>query len=177
MKIKMSILCLLVMFYSCTENKTTQVAENTFVYDNKIYKIVDNELTELANLKSNKIRKLEVSKAKQKSLGTASLSYLKPNASAKLKTLYRGNILYFTMTLNGINDLKENYNSGSFTINMLDDYNFIMKSIEVPTSDLVEIVDENDTAVEFRYNGKIEMSTDINLAIESFTLSSTVKHK
>jgi len=177
MKIKISILCLLVMFYSCKENKTTQVAENTFIYDNKIYKIVDNELTELANLKTDKIRKFEVSKAKQKSLGTADLSFVKPNAKAKLETLYRGNILYFKMTIKGLNDLKENYNSGSFTINMLDDYNFIMKSIDVPTSDLVGSVDENDTVVEFRYNGKIEMSTDINLAIESFTLSSTVKRK
>src|SRR4051812_25602417 len=106
------VLILPFFLYSCQQNKSIQIAENTFIYNDKIFRLVDNELTEVADLNAKEIRKFEVLKPKQKTLGTSSLSYVKINATAKLDAMYRGNILYFKLTLNGLSDLKENYSMG-----------------------------------------------------------------
>ena len=178
MKFKLLHIVFVTFFISaCKEEKTTQISDNTFVYGNKIYKVVDNELTELADLDSKKIRKFEVLKPKQKSLGTSSLSYIKPNATAQLDALYRGNILYFKLNIDNFNDLKENYYPGKFTIEFEDEYGFIINSTEVLTSDLIGLVGDNGKVTRYVYNGKTEMSTDINSSIKTFSVSSTVKSK
>ncbi len=167
----------MILLCSCGQKSSTQIADKTFVYDSKVYKIVDNELTELADLNSKNIRKLEFLKPKQKSLGKISLSYIKEDATAQIDALYRGNILYFKLNINDLKDLKEKYNAGKFTIEFLDEFNFILNSVDVVTSDLIGLVDEEGKVTQYVYNGKVEMSTDINSEIKSFSVSSTVKAK
>lgn len=177
----MKLLCLLitsiVFLFSCKNHDSTQISDKTFIYKNKIYKIVDNELLELASLDSKNIRKFEVLKPKQKSLGTASLSFVKENAFAKLDALYRGNILYYKFNLTGFNDLKDNYYPGKFTIDFEDEYGFIINSIEILTSDLTGLIGSDGSVESYMYNGKTEMSTDINSEIKKFSVSSNVKLK
>lgn len=71
---------------SCSSNDT-QIAENTFVHSKKIYKVIDNELREIGYLNAAEIKKFEVSKRKQRDLGTSNLSFVKPGAYTKLKAL------------------------------------------------------------------------------------------
>ena len=139
-----------------------------------MYLLVDNELTEVADLDS-KIRKYEVIKPKKKDFGTVSLSYIKPDASAKLDALYRGNILYFKLNLMDLQDLKDNYTVGVFTINFKDDYGFILHSTDVSTGELIGMIDGQGNVIGYEYNGKTEMSTAINAEIKSIDVSSTVK--
>lgn len=178
MKIKLlSASVIAVLLSSCGQNNSTQIAENTFVYKDKVYRLVDNELTEVTDLDAKEIRKFEVLKPKQKTFGSYSLSYVKENASAELNALYRGNILYFKLTLNGLADLKENYSPGQFTINFEDEFGFILHSTEVSTRDVIGLIGNGGKVEFYQYNGKTEMSTDINSEIKSFTVSSTVKKR
>jgi hypothetical protein len=147
------------------------------VYDTKVYKLIDDELTQVADLNSKTIRKFEVLKPQQKNLGTDTLWFIKPGVEAKVNALYRGNYLYFKLYIEGINDLKENYYPGQFNLEFLDEFGFLLHSTEVLTSDLTGIVGENGKIDHFEYNGKTEMSTEINSAIKTFSVSSTVKGK
>lgn len=169
--------CLTILFCSCSNSNTTQIAENTFVYKSKVFKLVDNELTEVANLDAKEIRKFEVLKPTKKDFGNCDLSFVKAGVTAKLNGLYRGNTLYFKLSLFGINDLKETYAPGTFIIHFADEFGFILHTTEIPTNELTALVDDNHTISYFEYNGKTEMSTDINNAIKDFSVSSTVKVK
>lgn len=168
---------LTILLCSCSNSNTTQIAENTFVYKSKVFKLVDNELTEVANLDDKAIRKFEILKPTKKDFGTYDLSYVKKGVTSELNGLYRGNTLYFKLSIFGINDLKENYAPGAFTIHFADEFGFILHSTEIPTNELTGLVDGNHTISSFEYNGKTEMSTDINNAIKHFSVSSTVKEK
>ena len=161
---------------SCSSNDT-QIAENTFIHGHKIYKIIDNELREIGDLNVSDIKKLEISKPHQRDLGTSSLSFVKAGATTSLKALYRGNFLYYTLQLNGLNDLRENYESGELNLEFLDEYGFILHSTEVPTSDLIRIVGDQGETEYFIYNGKTEMSTEINSAIAKYDVSAGLKIK
>ncbi len=168
---------LIILLYSCSNSGTTQVAENTFVYKTKVYKIVDNEVTIIGDLKSDSIRKFQVQKPIKKDYGKYELDYIKPGSYAKLDALYRGTNLYFNLYILGFNDLKENYASGLFIIRFADEFGFFIHSTEVPTNELTGMVDENNKIIAFRYNGKTEMSNDIYKAIKDYNVSSTVKEK
>lgn len=115
MKNLFTILILVAFFSGCTENQTTQVAENTFVYNSKIYKIVDNELTIIGDLNSDSIRKFQVHQPVKREFGECTLDFVKPNSHTELNALYRGNSLYFNFYLLGLNDLKEEYEPGLFS--------------------------------------------------------------
>ncbi len=169
-------LTLAISFASCKENSTTQVSENTFVYKDKVYKVIGNQLTELADLNSKNIIKLDSLKPKQIHLGEYSLSYIKEDASANLDALYRGNYFYFKLSITNFNDLRESYMPGRFTINFEDEYGFTLNSIDVLNSDLIGILDDNKKVGYFEYYGKIEMNSDITSAIKSYRISSTIKH-
>lgn len=156
---------------ACGGKETTQIAENTFVHQGKVYKIVGNELTELADLSSE----IEVHKPTIKNFGSASISFVKAGATTELKTLYRGNILYFKLNIIGINDLRENYSAGVFTVSFKDEFDFILHQTSIPLSELTAIVDENKQIKYYEYSGKTEMSEEINKAIKSYDVSSSVK--
>jgi len=171
------LISLTILFYSCSNSDTTQVAENTFVYKTKVYKIVDNEITVIGDLKSDSIRKYQIQKPVKKDFGKDALDYIKPGAYATLDALYRGTNLYFNLHILGFNDLKEKYSTGHFIIRFEDEFGFVIHSTEVPTNELTGMLDENNEIVAYRYNGKTEMSIDIYKAIKNYNVSSTVKEK
>lgn len=156
---------------ACGGKETTQIAENTFVHKDKVYKIVGNELSQIGDLSSD----IEITKPTKKSLGIADISFIQKGATTKLETLYRGNVLYFKLYITGINDLKDNYTNGVFTINLKDEFDFIIHQIIIPTNELTRILDGNNQVSYFEYNGKTEMSTEINKSIKSYDISSSVK--
>ena len=129
MKNTLTILILFLFLSSCTEKQTTQVAENTFVYNSKIYKIVDNELTLIGDLNSDSIRKFQVHQPVKREFGECALDFVKPNAHAELNALYRGNSLYFNFYILGLNDLKEEYYPGGFSIYFQDEFGFIIPRV------------------------------------------------
>ena len=164
------------MFTSCSNLETTQVGENTFVYKTKVYKIVDNEVTIIGDLKSDSIRKFQVHQPVKREFGESSLSFVKEGATATLDALYRGNFLYFNLFILDFNDLRTNYTSGEFTIQFADEYGFIIHTTEIPTNQLTGMIgNDNETIVAFTYNGKTEMSSDIYKAIKRYSVSSSVK--
>lgn len=171
-----SIAILSMLVVSCSSNDT-QIAENTFIHGHKIYKIIDNELREIGDLSTSDIKKLEVSKPHQRDMGTSDLSFVRAGATTSLKALYRGNFLYYTLQLNGLNDLKDNYEGGRLTVEFLDEFGFILHSTEILTSDLVRIVGERGETQYFIYNGKTEMSTEINSAIVKYDVTAALKMK
>lgn len=169
-----TILTLIVMaiLTSCNDDRTTQVGEGTFVHGNKVYKLVDNELTQIADLDSK-----DTSKPQRKAFGNISISYVKAGASADLNVLYRAGILYFKLNLKGINDLKDNYSYGEFTIQFSDEFGFILQTTPVQINELIGMVGEDNKIQGFEYNGKTPMTSTIYNAIKMFSVSSTVKAK
>ncbi|MFD0765262.1 hypothetical protein ACFQZI_10400 [Mucilaginibacter lutimaris] len=164
-----------VLIGACTSD--TQIGENTFVHNEKIYRVIDNEVREIGDLSSKEIKQFEVSRPKEKDFGTSSLSFVKPGAYTSLKALYRGNFLYYTLMINGLNDLRENYNGGTITVEFVDEYGFIMHATEIPTSELIGEMGEEGKYSDFIYHGKTEMSTEINAAIKKYDVTASIKHK
>ena len=156
---------------ACGSKETTKIAENTFVHKDKVYKIVGNELSEIADLTTE----FEISKPTKKDLGNADISYIKAGATTQINALSRGNFLYFKFKINGINDLRDNYTTGEFTVNFKDEFDFILHQAVIPTNELTGVVDQNNQISYFIYNGKTEMSTEINKAIKSYDVSSGVR--
>lgn len=155
---------------ACGSKETTQIAENTFVHNDKVYKIVGNEVSQIGDLSTE----IEISKPTKKNLGIASLSYIKAGATTKLEGLYRGNILYFKLNIIGLNDLRD-YNDGVFTVDFKDEFDFILQQTVIPANELTTVIDDNNQISYFEYNGKTEMSTEINKAIKSYSIVSNVK--
>ncbi len=162
---------------SCDRNQTTQIGENTFVRGDKVYRVIDNEINEIGELSSKAVRKVEVLKPTEKNYGNHTLSYVKEGASTQLDALYRGNFLYYRLTLINFTDLKSGYNPGVFTIEFMDDFGFIIHTAQVPTNELIGMVGANNEVQSYVFNGKTEMSSDINKAIKEYSVSSTVKAK
>jgi hypothetical protein len=171
--LKFLLLLLSCTLFSCSNNNT-QIAENTFIHNDKVYKIIDNELREIGDLSASNIKKFEVLKPKQRDMGEYSLAFVKQGATANLKTLYRGNFLYFSLKLFGLNDLQENFRGGALSIQFRDEYGFILHSTDISVTDLIKVVNDQGSVEYFVYNGKTEMSTDINSAINSFDVSSSI---
>jgi hypothetical protein len=91
--------------------------------------------------------------------------------------VYRGDVLYFKMDLNGMNDLREKYSGGGLTINFLDEYGFQLHSTTVEMSELIRIVGYNNETMNFEYNGKTQMSSEVYRAISSYSVSSFLRKK
>jgi len=166
----------LLLFNSCS-NPNTQIGENTFINDHKIYKIIDNELREIGDLNATDIKKFEVSKPTQRDLGHAYLGFVKKGAFTTLKALYRGNFLYYSLRLNGLNDLRENYADGYINIDFVDEFGFILHSTQISMRDLIGDIGADGKPASFVYNGKTEMSIEINSAIKRYQVSSSIKAK
>jgi hypothetical protein len=75
-------------------------------------------------------------------MGTNSLSFVKAGATSRIKTIYRGNTLYYTLSLNGINDLTDHYLPGVLTIDFIDEYGFTLQSEKVATNELVTVMND-----------------------------------
>ncbi len=164
---------------SCSDMKTEtiQIGENTFVHQEKVFRIIDNEITELGNLKSDSITKSAVLNPKLKDYGTFELDYVIEGASTDLMAVYRGDVLYFKMDLKGMNDLREKYSGGGLAINFLDEYGFQIHSTTVEMSELIRIVGYNNETMNFEYNGKTQMSSEVYRAIASYSVTSFLREK
>ncbi len=168
---------LILLLTACSTKETTQIAENTFVHGDKVYKLIDNEIREIGDLSVKEIKKFEVSKVKERDLGTTELDYVKLGATTSLKALYRGNYLYYRLRIFEFSDLKSNYYAGNFTIGFIDEFQFVLHSAEIPSSELVQVMDENNQIVYFEFNGKTEMSTEINSAIKRYSVTSSARKR
>lgn len=164
---------------SCSNesSRTVQIGENTFIYKSKVYRIIDSEITELGSLKSDSISKSIVTNPPLKNYGNYSMDYVRRDANSRLEAVYRGDVLYFKVGIYGLNDLRERYSRGALTLNFLDSYGFQIHSIEIPISSLIGIVDANNEIVNFEFNGKAQMSSEIYRAIDSYSFSSSLQKK
>ena len=177
MKFHLALLPVVALSFSSCMNEPVHIADNTFLYKSKVYAMIDNELVELADVNADKVRKFQVTKPQRRSLGESSIDFVKENATVQVEALYRGNILYFKAEWKGIDDMRDNYYPGSYTIDFVDEYGFILHSVNIPTSELVARVNSDREVTGFEFNGKTEMSTDINAAIKGFDVNSSVKRK
>jgi len=87
--------------------------------------------------------------------GSRSLSFVKEGATTSLKTLYRGNFLYYSLRVEGLNDLRDTYLPGVLNIEFIDEFGFIMHSIEVQTSDLTGVLGPENGLLCVSENSKI----------------------
>jgi hypothetical protein len=159
------------------QEKTIPIGENTFVHEDKVYKIINNELLQIGDLNNLNIRKLELGLPKLKGFERVSISFVKREAEVGLSSVYRGNFLYYKLELDGINNLKESFLPGTFTLTFRDDYGFVIYSTEISTNDLVAEVDSSSKVQDYIYYGKIEVNIDAQQAITKFSVSSNVRHK
>lgn len=171
------IIAVIVTLTSCSDRRTEtiQIGENTFVHQEKVFRIIDNEITELGSLKSDSITKSTVLNPNLKDYGSIELDFVRKGASTDLKAVYRGDILYFKMDIEGMNDLREKYSGGGFAINFLDEYGFQIHSTTVEMSELIRIVGNNNETIKYEYNGKTQMSSEVYKAIFSYSVSSALR--
>lgn len=85
MKPQLALALLIIFLIGCNSDKTTQIGENAFVSKSKVYKLIDNELVQVADLDSKNIRKLEILKPQIKTIGNSSLSFIKEGLLQNLK--------------------------------------------------------------------------------------------
>jgi hypothetical protein len=169
--------CLVFLSACSSHNDTVQVGENTFVSKNRVYKIIDNEIRIIGDLKSDSIKLFQIIKPVKRNFGNKNLNYIKEGAYANLNALYRGSILYYHLEIEGFNDLKEAYLPGTFTIEFEDEFGFILHSTAVSTAELIGLVNNSGAVEQYSYNGKTEMSTEIYRAIQRYSITSTIKPK
>jgi hypothetical protein len=158
-------------------DKAIPIGEGIFIYKEKVYKLLNNELLQIGDLKSNSIRKFEISTPKLKYLGVAAIDFVKKGVSVDVSSVYRGNSLYFRLQFVGINDLRENYLPGSFTLEFLDEYGFMIFSANILTSEPIKIIGMGGLTANYEYNGKIELSIEAETAIQKCSMESTVRPK
>ena len=168
---------IITLLSSCGDinNDATQIGENTFIHKSKDYSIINNQITELGNFKSDTIAKSTVLSLELIGYGKYSLSHIKKEASSNLGAVYRGDILYFKMDINGLNDLREKYNRGELSLNFLDVYGFEIHKTPIKIGELIRIADSNDETLNFEYNGKTQMSSEIHKAIFTYSVSSSLR--
>ena len=155
--------------------ETIKIGENTFVHEDRVFRIIDNEITELGSLSSDTLSKSAVLDPKLRTFGTHSFGYVKEGASTQLLAVYRGDVLYYRLDLHGLNDLRDNYSGGGLAINLLDEFGFQIHSINIDKSELIRILDENHETSHFEYNGKEKMSNEISQAISDYSVSSYLR--
>jgi hypothetical protein len=174
-------LVMLALFMGCKNDlepsidKAIPIGEDAFVYKEKVYKLLNNELLQIGDLKSANIRKFEISKPKLKYLGVTSIGFVKKGASVDVNSVYRGNYLYFSLRFDGINDLRENFMPGSFTADFLDEFGFMIYSVNIPTNEIIQTIGSDGLTAHYDYNGKIELSIEAEMAIEKCQMESTVR--
>lgn len=158
-------------------DSTVQIGENTFVHNKTVYRIIDNEITELGSLASDSISKSMVLHPTLKNYNDHSLDYVSTGAYTQLTAVYRGDVLYFNLHLNGLNNLREKYRGGSLTINFVDEYGFQMNSTSISIGEFTRILGQQNETVRFEYNGKLQMSSELYKSIFTYEVSSSLVEK
>jgi hypothetical protein len=167
------------ILFSCSNigTKTIQIGENTFVHNEKVYRIIDNEITELGDLNSTSIPKSAVLDPKLNSFGKNEMDFVREGVSTELEAVYRGDVLYYRLELKGLNDLRDKYSGGGFSINFLDEFGFQIHSFDLEMTELIRIIGSNNQTMYFEYNGKTQMSSEVYQAISRYSVSSSLREK
>lgn len=163
------------LMLSCSEKRTTQIGENTFIQDDKVFRIIDNQITKLGSIDNDSITESNVLKTKVKEYGKIDISYVQKGAFSELKAVYRGNVLYFKLTIENFNNLRDNYFQGGFTLSFVDEFGFTIHSADIPLNELVRLVGEERETLAFEFNGRTEMSSEVSRAIKTYSLSSSLR--
>lgn len=156
------------------KNKAVQVGDNAFIHDNKVYKIIDNQITLLQDMDKDTIAKSSILEPKMKMFERDTLNFIKEGARAGLVGVYRGDQFYFTLRINGFDNLREDYR-GSLTINLKDQYGFNLHSIEAGVGDFVRVVNDKGQTRYFSYDGTTQMNSHIFRAIDDYGISSSLQ--
>lgn len=166
---------LVLIVFGCT--KTVQIGENTFVHNRNVYRVIDNEVTKLGSLRSDSISQSIVLNQELKDYGFRSLNYIREDASSNLSAVYRGDVLYFKFELFGLNDLRKKYTGGGVSINFLDKYGFEIHSTTIEMSELTRILGSDNETLNYEYNGKTKMSSEVYRAIKEYSVSYSLRTK
>jgi hypothetical protein len=179
MKSSFLIIVGLLFFVGCNREVAVPIDESTFVYGSKVYHVVDNEVMQISDLNSDHMRKFDVNKVQSVVFGETSLAHVKKDATAYLTVMYRNNKMYYRLEINGLNNLREDYDRGTFTIEFRDSSLYLLHSIPIETSDLIASVrdDEKHTVTGFFYQGSADMTLHTFELIHSYAVSSSVSKK
>jgi hypothetical protein len=167
------------LMISCNDHRpaTIQIGENTFVHKDKVYRIIDNQITELGSLESDSISKSTVLDPKLKNYNDYALDFVAHGAYTHMTAVYRGDVLYFNLRVNGLNNLRDKYRGGNLTINFIDEYGFEIGSTEVGIGDLTQILGSGKETLRFEYNGRSKMSSEMYKSIYTYSVSSSLVEK
>lgn len=172
-----ALLVLIVLTTACSTNGTVRVGENTFVHNHIVYRIIDTQITELGSLASDSIPKSLVLSPTLRNYETYNLDYVKSGAFTELTAVYRGDILYFNLRLNGLNDLRDRFRGGGININFIDEFGFEINSVLISMNELTRILGPGNKVVRYDYNGKAQMSREMYRAIYTYSISSSLIEK
>ena len=170
------LLILTAVQFSCRHD-TIHIGDNTFVHNEKVYRVIDNQITDLGTLDSDSIVKSIVINSVLRDFGKNTMDYVRKGAYSELRAVYRGDILYFKIGIYGLNDIRERYSGGALIVNLQDTYGFQIHTFPVQISELTRIVGENDKTLYYEYNGKTQMSSEVNQAISAYSVASSLREK
>ncbi|SCW88351.1 hypothetical protein [Mucilaginibacter sp. NFR10] len=159
---------------SCRPNYTS-VGENTFIHDDKVYRVIGNEVKEIGDMSSTDIPKLSSSKPQLISLKDNSLNFIKRGAYCNIKALFRNGNLYYTFKLFGINDLSDNYLPGRLTVDFIDEYGFVLHSAIINTTEMTKNLDDSGNTSFYSYTGKVDISEAVTTAIKTYSVSASLE--
>src|SRR5690349_7466431 len=97
-----------IILFSCRHD-TIHIGENTFVHNEKVYRVIDNEITDLGTLDVDSIVKSRVINSVLRDFGRYEMDHVRKAAYSELRAVYRGDVLYFKIGIYGLNDLRERY--------------------------------------------------------------------
>jgi hypothetical protein len=169
------VLLVAISIYSCNNSEAIPIADNTFVLNNRVYTVINNEITELADLEEDTIPK--TLKPDLKTFGETSIAFVKTGASTELSGVYRGNVLFVKMELYGMNDLREKYSGNGLSVNLKDEYGFNLKTINIDKGEMIRVIGVDNKTSHFVYNGGIPLNAEVYKAIEDYDISSSLNRK
>lgn len=159
------------------QHDTIHIGENTFVHNEKVYRVIDNQVTDLGTLDSDSIVKSRVINSVLRDFGRDDMDHVKRGAYSELRAAYRGDILYFKIGIYGLNDLRERYAGGALILNLQDQYGFQIHTFAVQASELTRIVGDKNETLYYEFNGKTQMSSEVNEAISTYSVASSLRVK
>jgi hypothetical protein len=165
---------LMIAITSCSSNYT-QIGENTFIHDNKVYRVIGNDVKEVGDMSSSDIQKLSSVKPQLISLKDYTLDFIKRGAYSNIKALSRNGNLYYTFKLYGINDLSDNYLPGRLTVDFIDEYGFVLYSAAISTTEMTKNLDDAGNTSFYSYTGKVDISEAVTSAIKTYRVSSSLQ--
>jgi hypothetical protein len=172
----LTLLILTTALFSCRHD-TIHIGENTFVHNEKVYRIIDNQITDLGTLDVDSIVKSRVVNSVLRDFGRNEMDHVRKGAYSELRAVYRGDVLYFKIGIYGLNDLRERYAGGALILNLQDQYGFQIHTFVVQATELTRIVGDSNKTLYYEYNGKTQMSSEVNQAISTYSVASSLREK